>query len=343
VVSGGGHGSRVGSDESHQPPIVVTLGDPAGIGPEVVVKALTSPDCPLCRSLVCGSPVELRAAIIRLGIDVQVVTRETPPETTPPAGVLYCHPSGITHPEPVIAGQVSAVAGRQALAAIETATSVCLDGQAAALVTAPISKAAIHLAGSPFPGHTEMLAALTGASAVAMMLVGGPLRVALVTIHEPLARVTSLISVERITTVVRLVHRWLVDSGIARRTVAVAGLNPHAGEGGEIGREEAEVIAPAVAALQAEGIAVEGPLPADTLFHAAYHGAYDAVVAMYHDQGLTPLKMIAFDEGVNVTLGLPFPRTSPDHGTAFDIAAQGLARPTSLLAALRLAVKSTRR
>ena len=304
---------------------------------------MTSPDCPPCRPLLCGSPVELRAAVTRLGIDTRVVTRETPPETAPRAGMLYCHPSGITDLELVIPGEVSAVAGRQAIAAIETATSLCLDGQAAALVTAPISKAAIHLAGSPFPGHTEMLAALTGADEVAMMLVGGPLRVALVTIHEPLARVASLISVERITTVVRLAHLWLVDSGIARPKVAVAGLNPHAGEGGEIGREEAEVIAPAVAALQAEGIAVQGPLPADTLFHAAYHGAYDAVVAMYHDQGLAPLKMIAFDEGVNVTLGLPFPRTSPDHGTAFDIAGQGIARPASLLAALRLAVESTGR
>jgi 4-hydroxythreonine-4-phosphate dehydrogenase len=287
---------------------------------------------------VCGSPIELRQAAARLDIEVQVVTRETPPETTQRADVLYCHPSGITDPHPVVPGHVSATAGRQAIAAIETAAALCRDGQTAALVTAPISKAAIHLAGSPFPGHTEMLAALTGAGEVAMMLVGGPLRVALVTIHEPLARVSSLISVERINSVVRLAHCWLVDAGVTRPKLAVAGLNPHAGEGGEIGREEVEVIAPAVAALRAEGFVVEGPLPADTLFHAAYHGVYDAVVAMYHDQGLAPVKMIAFHEGVNVTLGLPFPRTSPDHGTAFDIAGRGIARPHSLLAALRLAV-----
>jgi len=328
--------------ETHVPAIAVTLGDPAGIGPEIVVKALTSADCPTCRPLVCGSPIELREAVARLAIDVEVVTREVPPEATAPAGVLYCHPSGITQSAPVVPGHCSAEAGRQAIAAIETATALCRGGQAAALVTAPISKAAIHLAGSPFPGHTEMLAALTGAGEVAMMLLGGPLRVVLVTIHEPLARVASLISVQRITSVVRLAHRWLVAAGVAHPTLAVAGLNPHAGEGGEIGREEVEIIGPAVAALRAEGIDVVGPLPADTLFHAAYHGAYDAVVAMYHDQGLAPVKMIAFDEGVNVTLGLPFPRTSPDHGTAFAIAGRGVARPDSLLAALRLAVASIR-
>jgi 4-hydroxythreonine-4-phosphate dehydrogenase len=342
VVSGSGLGSGFGGEEREVPAIAVTLGDPAGIGPEIVVKALTSADCPTCRPLVCGSPIELREAVARLAIDVEVAIREVPPEATAPAGVLYCHPSGITQSAPVVPGHCSAEAGRQAIAAIETATALCRGGQAAALVTAPISKAAIHLAGSPFPGHTEMLAALTGAGEVAMLLLGGPLRVVLVTIHEPLARVASLISVQRITSVVHLAHRWLVDAGVARPTLAVAGLNPHAGEGGEIGREEVEIIAPAVTALRAEGIDVAGPLPADTLFHAAYHGAYDAVVAMYHDQGLAPVKMIAFDEGVNVTLGLPFPRTSPDHGTAFAIAGRGVARPDSLLAALRLAVASIR-
>jgi len=342
VVTSKGQGPGAGGQGSNVPAVVVTLGDPAGIGPEIVVKALTSPDRPTCRPLVCGSPVELRRAIERLDLDVAVVVQETPPPAEPFTGTLYCHGAGIEDGAPVTPGRVSAMAGRQAIAAIETAVALCRDGNAAALVTAPISKAAIHAAGSPYPGHTEMLAALTGRDEVAMMLVGGPLRVVLVTIHEPLARVASLISVERITSVARLTHHWLVDTGIVAPRIVVCGLNPHAGEEGDIGREEIQIIAPAVAALREAGIAVAGPFPADTLFHSAYHGGYDAVVAMYHDQGLTPLKMIAFDEGVNVTLGLPFPRTSPDHGTAFPIAGQGIARPDSLLAALRLAVASLR-
>jgi len=337
-----GQGSGVGRQGADVPRVVVTLGDPAGIGPEIVVKALTSPDRPPCRPLACGSPVELRRAIARLGVDVEVVVQETPPADAAFTGTLYCHPSGIKDGTPVTPGQASAIAGRQAIAAIETATALCLAGHADALVTAPIHKRAMHLAGGIYPGHTEMLAALTRRDEVAMMLVGGPLRVTLVTIHEPLANVASLITAKRVTAVTRLTHRWLVDTGIVAPRIAVCGLNPHAGEGGDIGREETQIITPAVAALREVGIAVTGPLPADTLFHAAYRGDYDAVIAMYHDQGLTPLKMIAFDEGVNVTLGLPFPRTSPDHGTAFDIAGQGIARPDSLLAALRLAVTSVR-
>jgi len=325
------------------PAVAITLGDPAGIGPEIVVKALTSPERPTCRPLVCGSPVEVRRAIERLGVDVAVMVQETPPATEPFTGTLYCHPAGIEDGAPVTPGQASAVAGRQAVAAVETATALCLAGEADALVTAPIHKRAIHLAGVAYPGHTEMLAALTGSDEVAMMLVGGPLRVSLVTIHEPLAAVASLITAERISSVTRLTHRWLVDAGMVAPRIAVCGLNPHAGEEGDIGHEESQIIAPALAALRAAGIAVSGPFPADTLFHSAYRGDYDAVIAMYHDQGLTPLKMIAFDEGVNVTLGLPFPRTSPDHGTAFSIAGQGIARPDSFLAALRLAVASLHR
>jgi len=338
VVTSEGQGSGAGGQGSHVPAVVVTLGDPAGIGPEIVVKALTSPERPTCRPLVCGSPVELRRAIERLGRDVEVVVQETPPAEGTFTGTLYCHRAGIKDGAPVTPGHASAVAGRQAVAAAETAIALCLAGEADALVTAPIHKRAMHLAGATYPGHTEMLATLTGRDEVAMMLVGGPLRVTLVTIHEPLAKVASLITAKRITSVTRLTHRWLVDTGIVAPRIAVCGLNPHAGEEGDIGREEIQIIAPALAALREAGIAVTGPFPADTLFHAAYQGDYDAVVAMYHDQGLTPLKMVAFDEGVNVTLGLPFPRTSPDHGTAFPIAGQGIARPDSLLAALRLAV-----
>ncbi|NCP97159.1 MAG: 4-hydroxythreonine-4-phosphate dehydrogenase, partial [Deltaproteobacteria bacterium] len=163
------------------------------------------------------------------------------------------------------------------------------------------------------------------------------LRVALVTIHEPLARVPALVTGPRIEAVTRLTHAFCLRLGIQTPRIAIAGLNPHAGEGGDMGREEIDILAPAVARLAAAGLAVSGPLPADTLFYAAYHGAWDAIVAMYHDQGLAPLKMVAFDDGVNTTLGLPFPRTSPDHGTALEIAGQGVARPASMIAALRLA------
>ncbi len=319
------------------PAIALTLGDPAGIGPEIAVKALTSGALPPCRPLVVGPPAALRAAVRRLQMSAEVVVADRPPAAPPEAGLLHCHPAGLEGAPPVTPGAVSAESGRQAVAAIEAAVDLCNVGACAALVTAPIHKRAIHLAGSPYPGHTEMVAALTDTDEVAMMLVGGPLRVALVTIHEPLARVPDLVTGGRIESVTRLTHAFCRRLGIARPRIAVAGLNPHAGEGGDMGSEEIDTIGPAVARLVAEGLAATGPLPADTLFHAAYRGDFDAIVAMYHDQGLAPLKMVAFDDGVNTTLGLPFPRTSPDHGTALEIAGKGVARPDSLIAAIRLA------
>jgi len=328
---------------SVSPTIAITLGDPAGIGPEIVVKALTGAALPPCRPLVVGPPAALRAAIRQLGVSAEVVITETPPAEPPADGRLYCHPAGLEGAPPVTPGEVSAESGRQAVAAIEAAVALCMAGACAALVTAPIHKQAIHRAGSPYPGHTEMLAALTDTHEVAMMLTGGPLRVALVTIHEPLGRVPTLVTGARIESVTRLTHAFLRRLGIDPPRIAVAGLNPHAGEGGDMGTEEIDTIAPAVARLAAAGLEVAGPLPADTLFHAAYRGDYDAIIAMYHDQGLAPLKMVAFDDGVNTTLGLPFPRTSPDHGTALEIAGHGVARPDSLIAAIRLACGLLRR
>ena len=319
------------------PAIALTLGDPAGIGPEIVVQALTANPLPPCRPLVVGSPATLRAAVRCLGIAAEVVVSEVPPATPPPPGLFYCHPAGLAQAPWIPPGAVSAESGRQAVAAIEQAVALCSAGRCCALVTAPIHKRAIHLAGSPYPGHTEMLAALTHTREVAMLLTAPPLRVALVTIHEPLARVPALVTGPRIEAVTRLTHAFCLRLGIQTPRIAIAGLNPHAGEGGDMGREEIDILAPAVARLAAAGLAVSGPLPADTLFYAAYHGAWDAIVAMYHDQGLAPLKMVAFDDGVNTTLGLPFPRTSPDHGTALEIAGQGVARPASMIAALRLA------
>lgn len=215
----------------------------------------------------------------------------------------------------------------------------CMRRELSALVTAPISKALIRQAGYAFDGQTELLAHIGQTKKFAMMLVGGPLRVALVTTHVPLKRVAKLITAEKIFDVIQLSHDFCRRLGIRRPAIGVAGLNPHAGEGGLLGAEEATVIAPAIRRAQRYKLNVTGPIPADTLFHKAYRGDFDAVVAMYHDQGLAPLKMIAFDSGVNITLGLPFVRTSPDHGTAPDIAGKNIARPGSMIAAIQLAVQ----
>jgi 4-hydroxythreonine-4-phosphate dehydrogenase len=247
---------------------------------------------------------------------------------------------------PAIPGRPSPVAGPHVIGWIETAVALALAGDAAAVVTAPIAKATLYEAGFAYPGHTEFLGALTGAAPLAgargpvMMLAAADLRVALVTVHAPLARVPDLVTLPRI------VHAGLVtaqaltrDFGIAAPRIAVAGLNPHAGEGGTIGREEVEVVGPAVEALRAAGIDARGPAPADSLFHPAARATYDAALCLYHDQALIPVKMLDFWGGVNLTLGLPIVRTSPDHGVAFDIAGQGVARPDSLIAAIRLAAQ----
>ncbi len=253
-------------------------------------------------------------------------------------------------PEPATPGRPSPAAAPSVIHWIETAVRLTSSGEAAGLVTAPIAKAPLYAAGFRFPGHTEFLGELTssapmpGVRGPVMMLAAQDLRVALVTVHEPLARVPSLLSVERI------VHAGLVtaqaltrDFGLARPRLAIAGLNPHAGESGQIGREEIEVVAPAVAALVQAGVDARGPYPADSLFHADARKTYDAALCLYHDQALIPVKMLDFWGGVNLTLGLPIVRASPDHGTAFDIAGQGVARPDSLIAAIRVAAQIAER
>jgi 4-hydroxythreonine-4-phosphate dehydrogenase len=251
-----------------------------------------------------------------------------------------------------LAAAATAVAGRAdpanapgILEAIERAVALVADRKAAALVTNPIAKHVLYATGFPHPGHTEYLAALAvrpdePAPHPVMMLWCEEMAVVPVTVHRPLKEVPAALTTDLIVRTARIVAKDLRERfGIAAPRLVLAGLNPHAGEGGALGREEAEVIAPAVAALQAEGLAVEGPLPADTMFHARARKGYDAALAMYHDQALIPIKTVAFDEAVNVTLGLPFVRTSPDHGTAFDIAGRGSARPDSLIAALKLAAR----
>jgi 4-hydroxythreonine-4-phosphate dehydrogenase len=245
----------------------------------------------------------------------------------------------VPSPEAIPLGRVSAAGGRAAALAVLRAAQDALAGRVDALVTAPLNKESLHAAGYAWPGHTELLAEAAASPDVAMMFVGGGLRVALLTIHRSLRSVPDAVSRAELLRVARLLFRELPRFGVARARIAVCGVNPHAGEGGLFGSEEKDVIAPAVAELQAEGIDVSGPFAADTLFVRALKGEFEAVIAAYHDQGLIPVKLAAFGHAVNVTLGLPFVRTSVDHGTAFDIAGKGVAQETSLLTAMKLAVE----
>ncbi|HUG53624.1 MAG TPA: 4-hydroxythreonine-4-phosphate dehydrogenase PdxA [Vicinamibacteria bacterium] len=307
-----------------RPRLALTAGDPAGIGPEVVLKALASRDLPEADFTVYGPAAVLRERAARFALrgieDLPARLVDVPLDGDLPLGVTS--PAG----------------GRAAAESVRLAVRDALDGRVGGLVTAPLNKESLAAAGHPWPGHTEILADLSGVSDVAMLFVGGGLRVALVTIHRALRSVPDAVTGAEVERVVRLLHRELPRLGAATRRVAVCALNPHAGEGGRFGREEIEVLAPAVARLRAEGLDVSGPFPADSLFTRAARGEFDAVLAQYHDQGLIPVKLAAFGHAVNVTLGLPFVRTSVDHGTGFDIVERGVAEEGSLLAATRLAV-----
>lgn len=308
--------------------IGITLGDINGIGPEVALKAIQAFRREARIECICYGParvLEEQADAFRLPL----------PSTIDPL------PNQKLRWSP---GSITAAAGRAAAAAIRAATNDCMAGTLDAMVTAPISKEGIHLAGLKVPGHTEYLAELTRTKRYAMMLFGGPLRVVLATRHIPLAEVSRRLTKAVLREQIELAAESLPWMGAPQARVAVCGLNPHAGEGGDIGREEIETITPVIRALQRKGLHVSGPHPGDTVFHAAAHGAFDAVVAMYHDQGLAPLKLIAFDSGVNVTLGLPIVRTSPDHGTASAIAGKNKANPASMIEAVRWALHlATRR
>ena len=300
----------------------MTLGDPAGIGPEVVLRALAAPERPEASVVVYGPADVLRQRARRFSLPL-------PPD---PLVDVACD-------APIVAGRVSAAGGRAAAEAVLRAVDAARAGRVDALVTAPLHKEALRAAGYPWPGHTEMLAERAGCEDVAMLFVGGGLRVALLTIHQPLRTVPASLTAAEVRRVVRLLHRELPRFGVASRRIALCGLNPHAGEGGLLGSEEAEVLAPAVAGLRSEGLDVSGPFPADSLFVRALRGEFDALVAAYHDQGLIPVKLAAFGHAVNVTLGLPFVRTSVDHGTGFDIVESGTADCGSLLEAMRVAVE----
>jgi 4-hydroxythreonine-4-phosphate dehydrogenase len=304
--------------------IGITIGDINGIGPEIVLKALRDVRWPAhVRFTLHGSEAVLRRLAPRLGL------------ATIPADI---QDALLGTPLSLRTGRVDARAGAAAAAWIRAGACACLHGRHDALVTAPISKEALHAAGLNIPGHTEMLAGLSGAKRFAMMLIGGPLRVVIATRHLPLRSVPNALTPALLREQIEITLESLPWAGCRKARVAVCGLNPHAGEGGVLGHEEARIIAPVVQAFRRRGRRVTGPLSADTVFHRAAEGDFDAVVAMYHDQGLAPLKLLAFRTGVNVTLGLPFVRTSPDHGTAFDLAGRNRADPSSMIEAIRQAV-----
>jgi 4-hydroxythreonine-4-phosphate dehydrogenase len=325
------------------PPLAITLGDPAGIGPEIVAAAWTALRLTGPSFFAIGDA----ATIAATGCAVSVVS--TPGEAEASFGrALPVLDLPLT--APVTPGRPTSAAAPRVIAWIERAVALALAGEIGGVVTAPIAKATLYDAGFAYPGHTEFIGALTadtpmpGARGPVMMLTAKDLRVALVTIHVPLAKVPDLVTEARIVAVGKVVAEALQrDFGIARPRLVVAGLNPHAGEGGALGEEEKLVVGPAVEALKRAGIDARGPLPADSLFHDAARLTYDAAICLYHDQALIPVKMLDFWGGVNLTLGLPIVRTSPDHGTAFDIAGKGVARPDSLIAAIRLAAEIAER
>jgi 4-hydroxythreonine-4-phosphate dehydrogenase len=323
--------------------IAISLGDVTGIGPEVALKALEiETETDDTRYLLIGDVHYANAMREKLGLRLAL----RPFSEFTGEGRFFIH-DPLREPLPARLEPGSPAAARAAIAWLTDGAQRCLSQEADALVTAPLNKHAVVRSGQPFIGQTEFLSELAGARRTAMMLLGDDdrgrwLRVALATTHLPLKLVSAHLTTEKIELAMELAEAACRDLGLTRRRVAVCGLNPHAGEGGEFGNEEIDVITPAVEAARRKGMDVVGPLPADTLFHYAYRGDYDAVVAMYHDQGLVPLKMIAFEHGVNWTLGLPFVRTSPDHGTGYDIAGQGNANPSSMLAAIRLAKQLAR-
>ncbi|MFZ0826213.1 MAG: 4-hydroxythreonine-4-phosphate dehydrogenase PdxA [Verrucomicrobiia bacterium] len=323
--------------------IGISLGDVTGIGPEVALKAVAA-EAPGdgAKYLFIGDENQLQRLVQKLGLDLPLKKFSG---YSGPGRFFVTNPLAGPLPDNLPAG--APAAANAAVAWLREGAERCLRRELDALVTAPVNKESIVRAGHPFTGQTGFLSALAGAKRTAMMLLGTDergrwLRVALATVHIAIKSVPEQLTAESINLAIELAVQACRDLDLPRAKIAVAGLNPHAGEGGEFGDEEIKTIAPAVLAAQKRGLDVVGPLSGDTVFHYALQGNFDAVVAMYHDQGLAPLKAVAFDSGVNWTLGLPFIRTSPDHGTAYDIAGKGIANPSSMVAAIRLAKQLAR-
>lgn len=310
--------------------LAITMGDASGIGPEIVAKTLAQADE---SAVVFGSAAVMADAVRRLGLKIAVRPIADPGEARPRQGLIeVVEATQISEPPPL--GQVSPICGQASFDAVVAAIGAAMAGKVGGIVTAPINKEAMRRAGIGYPGHTEILADYGGGRRVAMMLANDEIRTVLVTIHTSLRKAIEQADFDAQMFAIRLAHEGGQALGIAAPRVAVAGLNPHAGEGGLFGEEEIRIIRPAIEQARAEGIDASGPWPGDTVFMQARQGRFDVVVAQYHDQGLIPVKYLGLEKGVNITLGLPFVRTSPDHGTAFDIAGQGIADPASLMTAL---------
>ncbi|RBW52943.1 4-hydroxythreonine-4-phosphate dehydrogenase PdxA [Phaeobacter gallaeciensis] len=318
-------------------PMAITMGDPAGIGPEIIVKLLSAaPETE--RYVVFGCPNVMQRAVDVVGADFTIQARDRVQDARFESGTIDVVETTRFAPLPPF-GKIRADCGQAAFDAIKAGIECALEGSVSGIVTAPIHKEALSAAGVKYPGHTEMLADFGGADKVAMLLGNDVVRTVLVTIHCSLLDAIKGADFEAQMAAIRLADQGARALGYENPRVAVAGLNPHAGEGGLFGREEIEIISPAIKAAQAEGINASGPWPGDTVFMQARQGHFDIVVAQYHDQGLIPVKYMGLDQGVNITLGLPFIRTSPDHGTAFDIAGQGIASEASLVTAMQYALR----
>jgi 4-hydroxythreonine-4-phosphate dehydrogenase len=327
----------------NKPVIAITMGDPAGIGPEIIIKAIRcKPVLAACSPLIIGDRQILEEAGRKSGKGFPLKSLARPEDfSEEEPGFLY--EASHLPIDQVRMGQPDPQWGKPALGYIRQAAQWAIKGRVSAMVTCPISKQIIQVSVPTFTGHTEYLARLAKTRRFGMMLAGDRLRVSLATIHLSLKKALKALSAEKIIQAIELTHQTLVSRfGLKNPHIAVAGLNPHAGENGAFGREEETIILPALRSLQASEIRATGPLPPDTLFYWAAQGRYDAVVALYHDQGLIPLKLLHFENAVNITMGLPFIRTSVDHGTAFDIAGKGMANPDSLIAAILLAAQFCR-
>ena len=327
--------------KTDKPIIAITMGDPCGIGPEIIALSLESGevrDC--CTPVVLGDRKAMERAIALVGSGQLLlsIADDELPGSVPEGSICLKELTSLAEAD-MVYGRPTEESGDAVYRYITAAAALCMNGRVAAMATAPINKSAMNLAGHDYPGHTELLAELTGSEEFVMMLAGERLRVTLVTIHEALADVPALITYEKVMRTIVTTHTDIDRYFCKKPRIAVLSLNPHAGEGGMFGSHEATIIAPAVQAARALGIDASGPHSADTLFHFAANGDYDAVVCMYHDQGLIPLKLLHFDDGVNITLGIPIIRTSVDHGTAYALAGRGVASAASMKAAIMTAAK----
>lgn len=320
--------------------IAVTMGDPAGIGPEIIIKALLADELNGAPAVVIGCLATLRR-VCQQGlvpeVDLRPITQVSQARFA--RGVINVLDEPLEQPQELLPGKVQAQAGDLAYRCVKRATDLAMAGEVHAIATAPLNKEALHTAGHMYPGHTELLAKLTNSKDYAMVLYTDKLKVIHVSTHIALRKFLDTLNQTRIETVIGIADKFLRRVGYAAPRIAVAGVNPHAGENGLFGDEEINIVTPAINAAKAQGLTVFGPCPPDTVFLQAWEGQYDMVVAMYHDQGHIPLKLLGFYDGVNITAGLPFIRTSADHGTAFDIAWQGKAKSESMEVSIKLAMQ----